>query len=69
MKTRISEQGLLIPKQWFEGIDEVEVSRENNVIVIVPLGAEDPIRDLGKQPIAIDVNDASANHDRYIYHT
>ena len=69
MRTKVSEQGLIIPKQWFDGIDEVEIRRENNIILIVPINTQDPIRKLGKQPITIDVSDASADHDRYLYDT
>lgn len=69
MKTKVSEQGLVIPKQWFEGVDEVEIRRENGIILILPIDAQDPIRKLGKQPITIDVDDASADHDRYLYDT
>ena len=67
MKTRISEQGLLIPKQWFEGVEEVEVRRENDRIVIVPLGVEDPIHKLGKQPITVAETDKPANADDPLY--
>lgn len=67
MKTKVSEQGLLIPKQWLEGVDEVEIRRENNVILVVLLGAEDPISQLGQEPITTDADDASVNHDRYLY--
>ena len=28
---------------------------------------DDPILELGRNPISIDVNDASVNHDRYVY--
>ncbi len=69
MKTKVSEQGLLIPKHWLDGVDEVEIRRENDMILVLPVGAEDPICELGKQPITVDVDDASVNHDRYLYDT
>jgi hypothetical protein len=47
--------------------DEVEIRKEQNVIVVVPVTADDPIPWLGKQPIALDVDDPSVNHDRYLY--
>jgi len=34
---------------------------------MMPSMADDPILDLGKQPIMGDVDDASVNHDRYLY--
>lgn len=38
MKVRVTEQGVVIPKQWLEGVDEVEIRQEQNVIVVVPIG-------------------------------
>ena len=67
MRSKISEQGLVIPKQWFEGVDEVEVRRENSVIVVIPVGGQDPISELGKNPLTTGLDDASINHDRYLY--
>ena len=67
MRTEVTDQGLLIPKRFLEGIKEVEIRKENGVIVIVPLPANDPILHLGQDPIDDDVTDASVEHDRYIY--
>ncbi|MDQ3831914.1 MAG: hypothetical protein M3361_22010 [Candidatus Tectomicrobia bacterium] len=67
MRTKVTEHGVLIPKMLLEGIDEVEIRKERNVIIVVPVMADDPILDLGGQPITLDVEDASANHDRYLY--
>jgi virulence-associated protein VagC len=68
MKTKITEDGLLIPRFLFEGVEEVEIRKEKNVIVIVPVEAPDPILELGKQPIeAPGIEDASTNSDRYLY--
>jgi hypothetical protein len=67
MRTRVAEHGVLIPKLLLEGIDEVEIRKEQNVIIVVPVTANDPMLELGKQPITLDVDDASVNHDRYLY--
>jgi hypothetical protein len=67
MRMKVTEHGVLIPKILLEGIDEVEIRKEQNVIVVVPVTADDPILGLGKQPITLDVDDASVNHDRYLY--
>ena len=67
MRTKVTEHGVLIPKMLLEGIDEVEIRKEQNVIVVVPVTADDPILGLGKQPITLDVDDAFVNHDRYLY--
>ena len=46
-----SHEGVLIPKQFLEGIDEGEIRREKNLIVVVPIDADDPILTLGMQPM------------------
>jgi hypothetical protein len=67
MRTEVTDQGLLIPKRFLEGIKEVEIRKENGIILIVPLPPKDPILQLGQDPIDDDVTDASVEHDRYIY--
>jgi hypothetical protein len=67
MKTEVTEQGINIPKQFLEGIKEVEIRREKNYILVIPLASEDPILRFGKNPVSDDVTDASINHDDYIY--
>ncbi len=66
MKTRVTDRGVVIPKELLIGIDEVEIRKEQNRIVVVPI-CEDPILQLGKEPVVCDVNDASDHHDRYLY--
>jgi hypothetical protein len=67
MRTEVTDQGLLIPKRFLEGIKEVEIRKENGIILIVPLPPKDPILQLGQDPIDDDVTDSSVEHDRYIY--
>lgn len=67
MKTEVTEQGINIPKQFFEGVREVEIRREKNYILVIPLASEDPILRFGKNPVSDNVTDASINHDDYIY--
>lgn len=67
MRSRVTEQGLLIPKAWLADVDEVDIRREDDRVVVVPVRGRDPIFDLGKDPIEVDVDDASVNHDRYLY--
>ena len=33
MRTKVPEHGVLIPKTWLEGVDEVEIRKEQNVII------------------------------------
>ena len=67
MKSKVTAEGLVIPKQWLDGVDEVEIRREHDMILIVPVRADDPILNFGKHPVTTDVKDASVNHDRYLY--
>jgi hypothetical protein len=67
MRTRVTEQGVLVPKQLLEGVDEVEIRVEQDLILIVPITHADSILELGTQPITVDVDDASVNHDHYLY--
>jgi hypothetical protein len=67
MRIKVTENGVLIPKMWLEGIDEVDIQQTPDMILVVPVQANDPILNLGKQPILLDVEDASINHDQYLY--
>ena len=66
MKTKVTEQGVLIPKKFLKGIEEVEIRRENDQIIVVPV-SDDPILNLGQHPLADETEDASENHDAHIY--
>jgi virulence-associated protein VagC len=66
MKAKVTERGVLVPKKYFKGIDEVEIRKENGYVVVEPV-ADDPILQLGKRPVADNLEDASENHDQYIY--
>ena len=67
MKTEVTEHGITIPKQLLEGVKEVEIRKEKNYILVIPLLGEDPVFRFGKNPVSDDITDASVNHDRYIY--
>jgi hypothetical protein len=66
MVAKVTEQGLLIPRSLLRGITQVEIRRVKNRITLVPASKRDPIRKLGRKPVACGVADASANHDRYL---
>jgi len=67
MRSKLTEQGVTLPKQWFEGATEVDIRREEDRVIVVPVGKDDPIAKLGENPIHIEVDDAAAKHDRYLY--
>lgn len=66
MKMKVTEQGVIVPKRFLKGIKEVEIRKDNKVILVVPV-TEDPIFALGSQPIADEITDASERHDAYLY--
>lgn len=66
MKIKVTEQGVTIPKKFLKGLKEVEIRKENNLVLVVPV-TDDPIFQLGSQPISDEIEDASENHDAYIY--
>ena len=67
MIAKVDKQGLLLTPEMLHGASEVLIRDEPGQIVIVLNPADDPIWDLGKDPITLDVDDASVNHDKYIY--
>lgn len=67
MKVKVTEKGLVIPRKFLKGIKEVDIRRQNGLILVVPLGEKDPIFNLGKNPVKSSVTDGSVNHDKYIY--
>jgi virulence-associated protein VagC len=67
MKTPVTEQGVTIPKDWFNGVKTVEIQRRGHAIVITPAVADDPILSLGSNPITLPETDASENHDGHLY--
>jgi len=58
MKAKVSEQGVLIPKEYLEGVDEVDIRVEHDLVVVSPIST-DPVRQLGTHPVTVDVSDAS----------
>lgn len=67
MRSKVTEAGVILPRQWFPGVEEVEIRRENDRVVVQPFRPDDPIGELGRHPITTEVDDASLNHDRYLY--
>ncbi len=67
MKIEVTEQGVIIPKSLFEGVKEVDVRKEEDRIVVVPVPVDDPIFSIGKNPVKGGIPDASSNLDHYLY--
>jgi hypothetical protein len=67
MKIKVTKKGVLIPLEFLEGVKEVEIRKENGLILVLPTIIADPILGLGKHPVVCGLPDASENHDKYLY--
>ncbi len=79
MHALMTEKGLLIPNEWLRGLEELEIRRIGQVIMIMPAASKrleiaetgenctDPLLTLGTDPIDDVLTDASINHDAYLY--
>ena len=67
MRTKVTDEGVVIPKDLLSGITEVDIRKQNGIIVVVPIGKNDPIYDIGKNPVKLGIADASENLDKYVY--
>lgn len=67
MRAKVTDQGVTLPKEWFSGVAEVDIQREDGRIVVAPVRADDPIMQLGSDPLPIELTDAAVNHDEYLY--
>jgi hypothetical protein len=82
-KARVTEVGLLIPKEVTDRIlgegSEVEILEEPGRLVVAAarraedraadgtVRPEDPMLKLGKNPVRTGARDGSTEHDRYLY--
>ena len=67
MRITVTDQGVVIPRDWFPDVEEVDVEKTKDAIVVKPKPARDPILELGKYPVDCDLSDGSEQHDRYLY--
>lgn len=67
MRAKVTDEGVLIPRELLEAVDEVDIHREGESVVVVPVGAYDPVIELGEHPVTDAMKDASGHHDRYLY--
>jgi hypothetical protein len=67
MRIRVTGEGVVIPKHFLNGADEVDVRVENSVVLIVPVTAEDPSLGLGQDSVPCGLRNASEAHDEHLY--
>jgi hypothetical protein len=63
MKTKVTEEGVLIPKRFLKGIKEVEIRKENDLILVVPI-VDDPILQLGSEPVEDEIEPVTLQKPR-----
>ena len=61
MKLAVTDKGVIIPKELLFDVEEVEVKRKSDLLIITPSGDTDPILGLGRDPVAGKAPDASEN--------
>ena len=72
MKVKVGENGVTVPRRMLGDAEEVEIRAENGRVVIEPVRTfeeedQDPIVGLGQAPVSCGADDASVNHDQYLY--
>lgn len=67
MKAKVTKEGVVIPKRLLKDVDEVEIKKKDDVILVVPTAKEDPILKMGTHPVACETPDASEHPDKYLY--
>ncbi len=67
MEADVTEQGIIIPKEWLSGIKKVQMCKPNDRIMIASVLDKDPILKLGRNPVSCGAMDASSNPDKYLY--
>lgn len=68
MKLKVTDRGVVIPRDMLPDVDEVDVRSEGGVMMVIPLrAADDPILGLGSDPVDCGDGDASESLDRHLY--
>jgi hypothetical protein len=67
MRIAVTDQGVVIPRDWFPDVEEVDVEKTRDAVVVRSNLVRDPILELGKNPVDCGIYDGSEQHDRYLY--
>lgn len=68
MKLKVTDAGVVIPRDMLPDVEEVDVRMEDGVMILTPLqDAHDPLWEMGSDPVSCGLPDASENHDRFLY--
>lgn len=69
MKAKVTEQGVMIPPEFFGDANEVDIVKKNDSVIIKLPSFKDPLLSLGQSPVSCQCQDASTNHDDYLYNS
>lgn len=67
MKIKVTDAGVVIPRNMLPDVDEVDVRVEGETVLLTPSRDDDLIWEMGSTPVTCGLSDASTNHDRYLY--
>lgn len=66
MKLKVTDAGVLIPKEFLGELEEVEIVQEQGRIILATVKPTPSIWQLGTNPVECDVTDLARNHDAYL---
>jgi len=68
MRLKVTDSGVVVPREMFPDVEEVDVRVEGRLVILTPLRDQnDPLWQMGNDPVSCALPDASQSHDRYIY--
>jgi hypothetical protein len=68
MKLKVTDSGVVVPRDMLPDVDEVDVRLEGDVVLLTPLrDDDDPLWQMGSDPVTCGLPNASSNHDPHLY--
>lgn len=67
MKLKVTQEGVMIPKELLGESEEIEITQQQDKLIITTVHKKPSIWDLGKNPVECDISDGAINHDKYLY--
>jgi hypothetical protein len=68
MRLKVTDAGVVIPREMFPDVEEVDARVEGRLVILTPVrDVDDPLWQMGNDPASCARPDASEDHDRYLY--
>ncbi len=67
MRIAVTEQGVLISREWLPDVREVDIQKDDDLIIVKPSLSRDPIQGLRVHPVECGSKDGSEHHDHSLY--